>query len=174
MKARVVYMEEKQPDIAALKCAGRIIRIGGLVAFPTETVYGVGGNALDTKSVGKIYEAKGRASDNPLTINIADFEDIYYIVGDIPEEAKKLAKLLWPGPLTMIFKKKGTVPTAVTGRSDTVAVRIPANEIARAVIRAAGGYVAAPSANISGRPSPTKAEHVINDLGDRVDMIIDS
>ena len=157
----------------ALERAGEIIKSGGLVAFPTETVYGLGGNALDPQSSAKIYAAKGRPSDNPLIVHIAGMEDLYRIAENVPAPAERLAAECWPGPLTMIFEKKAIVPDETTGGLSTVAVRMPSDRIAALFIRAAGGFVAAPSANISGRPSPTKASHVAEDLGDRIDMIID-
>ena len=160
-------------DEAGIRRAGEILRRGGLVAFPTETVYGLGGNALDAEAAGKIYRAKGRPSDNPLIVHIADWDAIGRIAVDIPPEAKRLADAFWPGPLTMILKKSEIVPLATTGGLPTVAVRLPNHEIARALIRAGGGYVAAPSANTSGRPSPTKAEHVAQDMDGAIDMIID-
>lgn len=173
MNTRVVKMEEENLDVQALQEAGTLIKAGGLVAFPTETVYGLGGDALNGASSGKIYAAKGRPSDNPLIIHIARMEDLGYIVKEVPEEAYKLARRYWPGPLTMIFDKAECVPRETTGGLDTVAVRMPSNQIARALIREAGGYIAAPSANLSGRPSPTSARYVIEDLEGRVDMIID-
>ena len=156
-----------------IRLGGEILKQGGLVAFPTETVYGLGGNALDAEASAKIYAAKGRPSDNPLIVHIADWEAIRAIVSEIPEAAKRLADAFWPGPLTMILNKSDLVPYATTGGLETVAVRMPVNPIARALIRAGGGYVAAPSANTSGRPSPTKAEHVAEDLNGKIDMIID-
>ncbi len=162
------------PDEAVMKKAGDIIRSGGLVAFPTETVYGLGGDALDADASAKIYEAKGRPSDNPLIVHIAKFEDIYRITQSVPEEARILAERFWPGPLTMIFKKSAIVPDKTTGGLDTVAVRFPSHPVAQKFIEAAGGYIAAPSANISGRPSPTNGEHVLADMDTRIDMIIDA
>lgn len=156
-----------------LKEAGRILREGGLVAFPTETVYGLGANGLDEEAARKIYAAKGRPSDNPLIIHIADMEHLDKIVKKVPEAAKKLAEAYWPGPLTMIFEKSGCVPYGTTGGLDTVAVRMPSDEIARELIRQGGGYVAAPSANTSGRPSPTTAEHVYEDMAGKIPMILD-
>ena len=156
-----------------IRLGGEILKKGGLVAFPTETVYGLGGNALDAEASAKIYAAKGRPSDNPLIVHIADWEAIEAIVSEIPEAAKKLADAFWPGPLTMILNKSDLVPYATTGGLETVAVRMPVNPIARALIRAGGGYVAAPSANTSGRPSQTRAEHVAEDLNGKIDMIID-
>lgn len=174
MKARIIRVDKNAPDIPLLKEAGEIIKNGGLVGFPTETVYGLGGNALDPLAAEKIYAAKGRPSDNPLIIHISSWEDLGKIVSEVPEKARALGEKYWPGPLTMIFKKTDIVPMEVTGGLETVAVRFPSHRVAQELISAAGGFVAAPSANLSGRPSPTKAEHVIEDLSDRIDMIIDS
>lgn len=171
--AIIARMTEDCLDMEALKKAGGILAGGGLVAFPTETVYGLGGNALDPEASRKIYAAKGRPSDNPLIVHIADWESLAPIVREIPEKAKVLADAYWPGPLTMIFQKSELVPYETTGGLETVAVRLPANRVAVEMIRQAGGYVAAPSANTSGRPSPTLASHVEEDLGERIDMIID-
>lgn len=173
MKAWVARMTEEQLDEEAIQKAGQILRSGGLAAFPTETVYGLGGNALDPEASRKIYAAKGRPSDNPLIIHIARLEDLETVAQRIPENAWKLARLCWPGPLTMILEKTDAVPLETTGGLMTVAVRFPSNKIAQALIRAAGGFVAAPSANTSGRPSPTTAQHVEEDLGDRIDCILD-
>lgn len=173
MGVRIVKMQWDHPRMDAIKKAGQILKDGGLVAFPTETVYGLGGNALDVCASHKIYTAKGRPSDNPLIIHIADMESLNLIADEIPPAALKLACKYWPGPLTMIFKKSDQVPYQTTGGLDSVAVRIPSHPIAQELIRAGGGYVAAPSANRSGRPSPTRAAHVIDDLGDQVDLIID-
>ncbi|MDE7258292.1 MAG: threonylcarbamoyl-AMP synthase [Lachnospiraceae bacterium] len=160
-------------DTALIEEAGNIIKSGGLVAFPTETVYGLGGDALNPQSSEKIYSAKGRPSDNPLIVHIADMEKLNAIVREVPENAWKLAQQFWPGPLTMIFYKSELVPRETTGGLDTVAVRMPAHPVTRALIRAAGGYVAAPSANRSGRPSPTVAKYVIEDMDGRIEMVID-
>ncbi len=157
----------------AIKKAGEIIRKGGLVAFPTETVYGLGGDALNKESSKKIYAAKGRPSDNPLIVHVADMESIERIVKNIPEAAYKLAERYWPGPLTMIMNKSDEVPYETTGGLDTVAIRMPSNKIAAELIKVSGGYIAAPSANISGRPSPTEAKYCVEDLNGRVEMIID-
>jgi L-threonylcarbamoyladenylate synthase len=153
--------------------AATLLRKGGLVAFPTETVYGLGANALDKDASKKIYEAKGRPSDNPLIIHISDKNDIKNLAKDIPDMAYQLADVFWPGPLTMILKKKDIVPKETTGGLDTVAIRLPANPIARELIAYSGVYVAAPSANKSGKPSRTQAEHVVQDLDGKIDMIID-
>lgn len=173
MKAEVVAMDAEHLNMEAIQKAGKILREGGLVAFPTETVYGLGGNALDPKAAMKIYAAKGRPSDNPLIVHIADIKDLAKITTEIPEGARILAEKYWPGPLTMILPKADSVPKETTGGLDSVAVRFPSDRIAQELIKAAGGFVAAPSANTSGRPSPTMAEHVEEDLGDAIEMIID-
>lgn len=156
-----------------LEEACRILQKGGLVAFPTETVYGLGGDAMRPEASAKIYAAKGRPSDNPLIVHIADMDALEDIAQSVPEAAVKLADHFWPGPLTMIFPKKEAVPKSTTGGLETVAVRMPSHPVARALIRESGVYIAAPSANTSGRPSPTKAEHVKEDLDGRIDMILD-
>ncbi|HBA69583.1 MAG TPA: threonylcarbamoyl-AMP synthase [Lachnospiraceae bacterium] len=173
MKTKIVPIDEKNIDKEALKEAGMIIQKGGLVAFPTETVYGLGGNALDKSAAEKIYRAKGRPSDNPLIVHICRMEDMNSIAAQVPETAGKLADAFWPGPLTMILRKSGKVPYETTGGLDTVAVRMPGHKTALALIEAAGGYVAAPSANISGRPSPTQAKYVAEDMYGRIEMILD-
>lgn len=173
MKAEIVSMTAEKLDMEAIERGGEILRRGGLVAFPTETVYGLGGNALDSQASMKIYAAKGRPSDNPLIVHIAEMDKLVPIVREIPAKAKILAEKFWPGPLTMILPKSGLVPDETTGGLDSVAVRFPSDKIAQELIKAAGGYVAAPSANTSGRPSPTTAQHVAEDLGDTIDMIID-
>lgn len=170
---KVILMDEQHIDEAAVREAGEIIKAGGLVAFPTETVYGLGGDALNPASSKKIYEAKGRPSDNPLIVHIACMEALPAIVKSVPKTAKKLAAAFWPGPLTMIFEKSEAVPEETTGGLGTVAVRMPSDPIALAFIEAAGGYVAAPSANRSGRPSPTRAAYVAEDLEGRIEMILD-
>lgn len=173
MNTKVVAVREKQPQPEAIAQAARIIQNGGLVAFPTETVYGLGGNALDADAARRIYEAKGRPSDNPLIAHIADFEELPQLAAEIPDTARTLMRLYWPGPMTLIFKKTETVPFSTTGGLDTVAVRMPSHPVAQALIRAAGGPIAAPSANRSGRPSPTRASHVREDMDGRIDMILD-
>ena len=173
MKAEVVTVSPVNPDLSLMERAGNLIKHGGLVAFPTETVYGLGGNALDPEASRKIYAAKGRPSDNPLIVHIAQMEDLFPLVGKVPEKALQLAKAYWPGPLTMIFPKTALVPYETTGGLDTVAVRFPSHPVAKELILASGGYVAAPSANRSGRPSPTTAAHVVEDLGETIDMILD-
>ena len=173
MITEYIQMREDAIDEAAIRRAGKILRGGGLVAFPTETVYGLGGDALQAESSRKIYAAKGRPSDNPLIVHICRLEDLPAITASVPREAIWLARTYWPGPLTMILPRSELVPKETTGGLDTVAVRFPSNRIAMALIDAAGGYVAAPSANRSGRPSPTLAQHCREDLDGRVEMIID-
>lgn len=173
METEYIVINEEAPEEEVIRRAGRIIREGGLVAFPTETVYGLGGDALNPASSRKIYEAKGRPSDNPLIVHICRWEDVGPIVSEIPPQAVKLAKKFWPGPLTMIFKKNSRVPAETTGGLDTVAIRFPDNLIAQKLIDASGGYIAAPSANRSGKPSPTIAKYCRKDLDGRVDMILD-
>lgn len=173
MNTKIVKIDPAHPRMEDIREAGRIIREGGLVAFPTETVYGLGGNALDVTASQRIYAAKGRPSDNPLIVHIADMASLLPLVTEIPEAARKLASACWPGPLTMIFHKSSIVPLETTGGLDSVAVRFPSHPIACALIREGGGYIAAPSANTSGRPSPTMAEHVIEDLKGKIEMIVD-
>ena len=173
METKVITIDHKNIDETVLQEAGRIIKEGGLVAFPTETVYGLGGDALNKESSRKIYEAKGRPSDNPLIVHISNMEDLNSIVEEVPEDVYRLAEAFWPGPLTIIMKKSTLVPKETTGGLDTVAVRMPSHPVALKFIEYAGGYVAAPSANVSGRPSPTRAKYVIEDMSGRIDMILD-
>ena len=153
--------------------AARILREGGLVAFPTETVYGLGANALNEDAAKKIYAAKGRPSDNPLIAHISCMEELEPLVAEIPEAGRKLAEAYWPGPLTMVFPKSSIVPYGTTGGLDTVAVRMPKDPVANRLIALAGVPVAAPSANTSGRPSPTTAQHVWQDMEGKIEMILD-
>lgn len=160
-------------DDEAFQDAAKALREGKLVAFPTETVYGLGANALNTDAVKKIFEAKGRPSDNPLIVHISDVSKLNELVAEIPEAADLLIKAFWPGPLTMVFEKSTLVPGIITAGLETVAVRMPDSPIAQKLIRESGVPVAAPSANISGRPSPTTHRHVMEDLYGRIDYIID-
>lgn len=174
MDTEYVLIGEGEERREQIKKAAGIIKNGGLVAFPTETVYGLGGNGLNPSSSEKIYEAKGRPSDNPLILHISDLSMLEGLIeGGISEAAKKLAKAYWPGPMTLVFKKAPHIPLETTGGLQTVAVRLPNNEIARELIREANVPIAAPSANTSGRPSPTSAHHVKADLDGRIDMILD-
>lgn len=173
METKIITIEQEQIQEALLREAGELLKAGGLVAFPTETVYGLGGDALNKDSSKKIYAAKGRPSDNPLIVHICRFEDMESIVAEVTPEAVKIAEAFWPGPLTMILPKSDRVPYETTGGLDTVAIRMPSHPVARKLIAYAGGYVAAPSANASGKPSPTVAKYVIEDMQGRIDMIID-
>ncbi len=154
--------------------AGDLIAAGELVAFPTETVYGLGGDALHPEAAKKIYAAKGRPSDNPLIVHIAEVSDLERVAKEVPDQARKLADAFWPGPLTMIVWKNDNVPYATTGGLDTVAVRMPNHPVALELIRRSGKLIAAPSANTSGRPSPTEGSHVMEDLDGRIAMVLDS
>lgn len=156
-----------------IETTAQFIKKGGTVAFPTETVYGLGADALNPDAVRKIFKAKGRPLDNPLIVHIADIEQLDVIASDVPGSARNLMNAFWPGPLTLIFKRKDIVPDVTTCGLDTVAIRMPDNTIALGLIKEAGTPIAAPSANISGRPSPTTAEHVISDLSGRIDAVID-
>ena len=170
---RIVIEDRNHIKDEELKEAAGILRSGGLVAFPTETVYGLGGNALDEDAARKIYAAKGRPSDNPLIAHVSCVEEVEPLVKEIPEAGRKLMEAFWPGPLTMIFPKSEKVPYGTTGGLDTVAIRMPDDPVANRLIALAGVPVAAPSANTSGRPSPTTADHVWQDMNGRIDMIID-
>lgn len=175
MDTRLIHInklpEEEQRE--ALMEAGRIIREGGLVAFPTETVYGLGADGLNAGASKRIYAAKGRPSDNPLIIHIAEMAQVDVIAKDISPAARRIMETFWPGPLTVILKKKEIVPDETTGGLDTVAVRMPSHKTARDLIRISERLIAAPSANTSGRPSPTLAEHVYDDMQGRIPMILD-
>ena len=173
METIIKKVNPLQPDGKIMEQAGELIAAGELVAFPTETVYGLGGDALRPEASAKIYAAKGRPSDNPLIVHIADFSDMERVAREVPEQAKRLADAFWPGPLTMIVWKSDAVPSETTGGMDTVAVRMPNHPVALELIRKSGRLIAAPSANTSGRPSPTEAKHVAEDLSGRIAMILD-
>lgn len=159
-------------DEKGIKTAAELLKRGGIVAIPTETVYGLAASAYDNEAIKKVFIAKGRPQDNPLIVHIADFDDIHDIVSEFPEKAEKLAKSFWPGPLTMVLPKSEKVAESVSGGLDTVAVRMPEHEVARKIIRESGLPLAAPSANLSGSPSPTKYEDVISDLDGRIDAVV--
>ncbi|MDY5423328.1 L-threonylcarbamoyladenylate synthase [Hornefia butyriciproducens] len=169
MKTRLLKDTEEDIRIAA-----KIIEQGGLVAFPTETVYGLGANAMDADAVRKIYEAKGRPADNPTIVHIAEREELGQVTFLVTEDMKTLMDRFWPGPMTMIVPRGEYIPYVTTGNLETVGVRMPENEVARELIRRSGCPIAAPSANLSGRPSPTTAQHVIDDLDGRIDAVIQS
>lgn len=168
-KIKTQILSEKDVAVAA-----KILKSGGLVAVPTETVYGLAANALNESAVQKIFAAKGRPSDNPLIVHISEIDEIYNLVSEFPDKAQKLADAFWPGPLTMILKKSQVVPNVISGGLDSVAIRLPANSVARKIIKEAGCPLAAPSANLSGSPSPTKTTHVIADLFGKIDAIVDA
>ncbi len=161
-------------DMDKLRHAAEVLKGGGLVAFPTETVYGLGADALNETAVRGIFEAKGRPSDNPLIVHISDKNDVDCLVKEIPSEAGLLMDEFWPGPLTLVMYKSPAVPSIISAGLDTVAIRMPSHPVAAALIRESGLPIAAPSANTSGRPSPTIVRHVIEDLSGRVDIIIDA
>ena len=173
MKTILHEIDINNMNMAHMQEAGDLIAAGELVGFPTETVYGLGGDALHPDAARKIYAAKGRPSDNPLIIHIAEVEDLDRVAKVVPEQAKKLAEAFWPGPLTMVVWKNENVPYATTGGLDTVAVRMPNHPVALELIRKSGKLIAAPSANTSGRPSPTEASHVMEDLDGRIAMVLD-
>ena len=173
MNTELCRVDGAHLDKTVLERAGEIIRQGGLVAFPTETVYGLGGDGLNPDSSRAIYAAKGRPSDNPLILHIASREELIPLVAEIPAAADKLMDAFWPGPMTLVFKKSAFVPMETTGGLNTVAIRMPSHPVAAGLIRAAGVPIAAPSANTSGRPSPTLAEHVWEDMQGRIPMILD-
>lgn len=160
-------------DAEAIQTAGNILKNGGLVGIPTETVYGLAADALNGTAVAKIFKAKGRPQDNPLIVHISEFPQINRLVKEVPEQAKRLAELFWPGPLTIILPKSDIIPDEVSAGLSTVAVRFPVHPAARAVIDAAGTPLAAPSANLSGHPSPTTAAHVMTDLSGKIEAVVD-
>ncbi len=155
------------------KKAAEILKNGGIVAIPTETVYGLASNTFNVNAIKKIFEAKGRPADNPLIVHIANLNDIHKVASEFNEKAQKLANKFWPGPLTMILPKNKDVPSIVTAGMNSVAVRFPSNEVAREIINLSGDPLVAPSANISGSPSPTKFKHVVDDLENKVDALVD-
>ncbi len=170
----IVYrVDPLKPQKDILKAAAEIIRQGGLVAFPTETVYGLGADAFNTDAVKKIFKVKGRPADNPLIVHVSSSDHIDILARDVPEEAYRLIDKAWPGPLTIVLRKRAEVPKVTTGGLDKVAVRCPAHPVALKLIDEAGTPIAAPSANRSGKPSPTRAEHVLRDLGGSIDAILD-
>lgn len=174
METKILKMDPGNPDIESLQICAEILKTGGTVAFPTETVYGLGANGLDVSAVKKIFEAKGRPGDNPLILHLTNINDIEKYSLSFSNEARLLAKIFWPGSLSIILKKKDIIPDLVTGGLNTVAFRIPSNPIARKLISLTGLPIAAPSANLSGKPSTTDGKHVIEDLFGKVDAIIDA
>lgn len=173
MKTKIVIIDKASFQDEELWEAAKILRSGGLVAFPTETVYGLGANALDEEAAAKIYGAKGRPSDNPLIAHISAMEELLPLVTEISQAGRRLMETYWPGPLTLILPKSSMVPFKTTGGLSTVAVRMPRDPVANRLIKLAGVPIAAPSANVSGRPSPTTAEHVYQDMDGKIEMIVD-
>jgi L-threonylcarbamoyladenylate synthase len=170
---RLVKVNPEAPDEDAIREAAGILRAGGLVAFPTETVYGLGADALNPEAVNKIYLAKGRPLDNPMIVHLGCMEELELVTDRLSLMEADLMEKFWPGPLTLIFRRSYWLPSAVTAGKDTVAARMPRNAIAQALIKALDNPIAAPSANLSGRPSPTTADHVMEDLGGKIDLVID-
>jgi L-threonylcarbamoyladenylate synthase len=174
LKTEIIKVDKNNIDLEKISHAAKVLKNGGLVAFPTETVYGLGANALDEGAVKKIFTAKGRPSDNPLIVHIADKSSLGSIVRETSSNASILMDRFWPGPLTLVLKKSEIIPSVITAGLDTVAVRMPSHPVALALIKESGLPIAAPSANTSGRPSPTHAKHVIGDLEGKVDVILDA
>lgn len=172
METKQIRIMSTDDNPIGLKTVSEILQKGGTVAIPTETVYGLAANAYDESAVAKIFAAKGRPQDNPLIVHIADMSELPVVAAEIPDSAKKLAAAFWPGPLTMVLKRTDKIPASVSAGLDTVAVRMPSNEVARTIIKTSGLPLAAPSANISGRPSPTTAKHVIDDLSGKIDAVV--
>jgi L-threonylcarbamoyladenylate synthase len=174
MKQTVVLkVDSQQPDIEKVRVAAGIIRKGGLVAFPTETVYGLGADALNSKAVLALFKAKKRPFDNPPIVHVENIRDVYRLAEQVPQKADQLMKEFWPGPLTLVFKRSEIVPEVTVAGLDTIAVRMPQHPVALALIRESRCPIAAPSANLAGKPSPTSADHVFNDLNGRINAILD-
>jgi L-threonylcarbamoyladenylate synthase len=170
---RFVKVDPQNPDAKVISFAAELIKTGGIVAFPTETVYGLGAHAQNEAAIVRIFEAKGRPKSDPIIVHISYFEQLFDVVANVPLVAGVLAKKFWPGPLTMIMKRSEKIPAIVSAGLDTVAVRMPNHPVALALLKATDAPIAAPSANLFTRPSPTTGEHVLEDLGDRVDLILD-
>jgi L-threonylcarbamoyladenylate synthase len=174
LKTEIIKIDSSNIEMDKIAYAADVIRSGGLVAFPTETVYGLGANALDQEAVKKIFKAKGRPADNPLIVHISDKSEVNRLVTGMPPDAPRLMETFWPGPLTLVMKKSEIVPHIITAGLDSVAVRMPSHPVAMALIAESGTPVAAPSANTSGKPSPTMPEHVIEDMSGKVEIIIEA
>lgn len=174
IETRVLTVSLHNPEPFHIEEAAKMIKAGGLVAFPTETVYGLGADALRAEAVEKVFEAKGRPADNPLIIHIAHEDHLFNLIDEMPAKGSKLAKAFWPGPLTLVVKRTFLVPDNVAAHLDTVAVRMPNHPVALALVKAVGGGIVGPSANLSGKPSPTTAQHVLEDLRGKVHLILDA
>jgi L-threonylcarbamoyladenylate synthase len=171
---KIIQLSTEHPDVDKIQYAVEVLHAGGLVAFPTETVYGLGADALNAGAVQKVFEAKGRPSDNPLIVHIASLENVQQFTASISEKGLQLARRFWPGPLTLVFQKKINIPDGVTAGLETVALRVPDHPVTLELLRQFKGGIVGPSANVSGKPSPTSAEHVYNDLNGKIDLIIDA
>lgn len=171
---KIIKVDPIDPDVKLIRLAAKVIREGGTVAFPTETVYGLGADALNSEAVKKIFKAKNRPADNPIIVHVSSREDLEKLSAEIPGEVDELIDRFWPGPLTFILKASDRVSRVTTGGLDTVAIRMPNHKVALSLISESGAPIAAPSANLAGKPSPTSAEHVIEDLAGRIDMVLDA
>jgi L-threonylcarbamoyladenylate synthase len=173
-KTLVLKVDSQDPEMEKIRTAADFIKKGGLVAFPTETVYGLGADALNPKAVLAVFEAKKRPLDNPPIVHVGNVKDVYRLVKEAPPKAEKLMKNFWPGPLTLIFKRSNIVPDVAVAGLDTIAVRMPRHNVALALLRESDCPIAAPSANLAGKPSPTMAKHVLDDLDGRIDAVLDA
>lgn len=173
-KTLVLKVNAQKPEVEKIRIAADFIKKGGLVAFPTETVYGLGADALNQKAVLALFKAKKRPHDNPPIIHVENIKSVYKLVNEVPPKAEKLMKMFWPGPLTLIFKRSEIVPEVTVAGLDTIAIRMPRHSVALALVRESGCSIAAPSANLAGRPSPTTAKHVLDDLDGRIDVVLDA
>ena len=171
---KIIQLSTEHPDADKIQYAVEVLHAGGLVAFPTETVYGLGADALNAGAVQKVFEAKGRPSDNPLIVHIASLENVQQFTASVSEKGLQLARRFWPGPLTLVFQRKINIPDDVTAGLDTVALRVPDHPVTLELLRQFKGGIVGPSANVSGKPSPTSAEHVYNDLNGKIDLILDA
>ena len=174
IKTKIIQLSTEHPDVDKIQYAVEVLHAGGLVAFPTETVYGLGADALNAGAVQKVFEAKGRPSDNPLIVHVASLENVQQFTASVSEKGLQLARRFWPGPLTLVFQKKINIPDGVTAGLETVALRVPDHPVTLELLRQFKGGIVGPSANVSGKPSPTSAEHVYNDLNGKIDLIIDA
>ena len=173
-KTLVLEVDSQEPEIGKIRVAADFIKKGCLVAFPTETVYGLGADAFNTRAIVALFEAKKRPLDNPPIVHVGNVKDVYRLVKEAPPKAEKLMKNFWPGPLTLIFKRSNIVPDVTVAGLDTIAVRMPRHNVALALLRESGCPIAAPSANLAGKPSPTLAKHVLDDLNGRIDAVLDA
>jgi L-threonylcarbamoyladenylate synthase len=170
----ILKLDSERPEIEKIRIAANVIRKGGIVAFPTETVYGLGADALNPEAVAKVFKAKRRPADNPVIVHVANKEDVYRLAKNVPKAAERLMTQFWPGPLTLILKRSKVVPDITVVGLDTIAIRMPSNKVALTLISESMTPIAAPSANLAGKPSPTTAKHVIDDLAGRIDVILDA